>query len=110
MRKLVSVLVCIIVMISLTACEGMSISNKRYEELTKMIADPEVISNQAEWQKAIKEHASIEDVVVKEGETLPVDGIILNGKIDQTKINEIANYSINTVMEWDNDTQNIDNN
>ena len=38
---------------------------KRYEELTKMIADPELISNQTEWQKAIKEHASIEDVVVK---------------------------------------------
>ena len=38
---------------------------KRYEELTKMIADPEVISNQSEWQKAIKEHASIEDIVAK---------------------------------------------
>ena len=38
---------------------------RRYEELTKMIADPEVISNQAEWQKAIKEHAAIEDVVAK---------------------------------------------
>ena len=38
---------------------------KRYEELTKMIADPELISNQSEWQKAIKEHASIEDVVAK---------------------------------------------
>jgi len=38
---------------------------KRYDELTKMIADPEVISNQSEWQKAIKEHASIEDIVVK---------------------------------------------
>ena len=38
---------------------------KRYEELTKMIADPEVISNQAEWQKAIKEHAAIEEVVAK---------------------------------------------
>ena len=38
---------------------------KRYEELTKMIADPKLISNQTEWQKAIKEHASIEDVVVK---------------------------------------------
>ena len=37
---------------------------KRYEELTKMIADPEVISNQAEWQKAIKEHSSIEDIVM----------------------------------------------
>ena len=38
---------------------------KRYEELTIMIADPEVISNQAEWQKAIKEHAAIEEVVAK---------------------------------------------
>ncbi len=38
---------------------------KRYEELTKMIADPEIIANQSEWQKAIKEHASIEDVVAK---------------------------------------------
>ena len=38
---------------------------KRYDELTKMIADPEVISNHAEWQKLMKEHASIEDVVLK---------------------------------------------
>ena len=38
---------------------------KRYDELTKMISDPEVISNQAEWQKLMKEHASIEDVVLK---------------------------------------------
>ena len=38
---------------------------KRYEELTKMIADPEVISNQVEWQKAIKEHSAIEEVVAK---------------------------------------------
>lgn len=37
----------------------------RYEELTKLIADPEVIANQAEWQKLMKEHASIEDVVLK---------------------------------------------
>ena len=38
---------------------------KRYEELTKMISDPEIISNQTEWQKLMKEHASIEDVVLK---------------------------------------------
>ena len=38
---------------------------KRYEELTKLISDPEVISNQAEWQKLMKEHASIEEVVLK---------------------------------------------
>ena len=38
---------------------------KRYEELTKLISDPEVISNHEEWQKLMKEHASIEDIVVK---------------------------------------------
>ena len=37
----------------------------RYEELTKLIADPEVIANQAEWRKLMKELASIEDVVLK---------------------------------------------
>ena len=35
----------------------------RYEELTKLISDPEIIANQAEWQKLIKEHSSIEEVV-----------------------------------------------
>ena len=38
---------------------------KRYEELNKLISDPEVISNQSEWQKLMKEHGSIEDVVIK---------------------------------------------
>ena len=38
---------------------------KRYDELTKLISDPEVIANQSEWQKLMKEHASIEDVVLK---------------------------------------------
>ena len=38
---------------------------KRYEELTRMISDPEVIANHTEWQKLMKEHSSIEDVVLK---------------------------------------------
>ena len=37
----------------------------RYEELTKAISDPEVIANQTEWQKLIKEHSSIEEIVLK---------------------------------------------
>ncbi len=45
--------------------EKLEAVEKRYEELTKMISDPEVISNQAEWQKLMKEHAGIEDVVLK---------------------------------------------
>ena len=45
--------------------EKLEAVEKRYEELTKIISDPEVIANQSEWQKAIKEHAAIEDVVIK---------------------------------------------
>ncbi len=45
--------------------EKLEAVEKRYEELTKLIADPEVIANQAEWQKLMKEHASIEDIVLK---------------------------------------------
>lgn len=45
--------------------EKLEAVEKRYEELTKIISDPNVIANQSEWQKAMKEHASIEDVVMK---------------------------------------------
>ena len=45
--------------------EKLEAVEERYDELTKLIADPEVISNQAEWQKLMKEHASIEDIVQK---------------------------------------------
>ncbi len=45
--------------------EKLELVEKRYEELTKLISDPEVISNQTDWQKYMKEHASIEDIVVK---------------------------------------------
>ena len=38
---------------------------KRFEELNKKISDPEVISNTSEWQKLMKEHAAIIDVVEK---------------------------------------------
>ncbi len=45
--------------------EKLEAVESRYDELTKMIADPEVISNQAEWQKLMKEHANMEEIVVK---------------------------------------------
>ena len=38
---------------------------KRYEELNKLISDPEVISRQNEWKAYMKEHSSIEDIVIK---------------------------------------------
>ena len=45
--------------------EKLEAVEKRYEELTKIISDPEVIANQTEWQKAMKEHASREEIVLK---------------------------------------------
>ena len=38
---------------------------KRYEELNAKISDPEVIANQNEWKKLMKEHADIEEIVEK---------------------------------------------
>ncbi|MCL2859962.1 MAG: peptide chain release factor 1 [Oscillospiraceae bacterium] len=38
---------------------------KRYDELTEKISSPDIIANQAEWQKYVKEHAEIEEIVQK---------------------------------------------
>ena len=38
---------------------------KRYEELNTQISDPAVIANQGEWKKLMKEHADMEEVVLK---------------------------------------------
>ena len=45
--------------------EKLEAVEKRYDELTKMISDPEVINNHTEWEKLMKEHASIEEIVLK---------------------------------------------
>ncbi|MFZ5752969.1 MAG: peptide chain release factor 1 [Bacillota bacterium] len=36
---------------------------ERYEELSRLLSDPEVISNQSEWQKHAKAHAALTEVV-----------------------------------------------
>ncbi len=45
--------------------EKLEVVEKRYDELTSLISDPEVISNQEQWKKYMKEHNSLEDVVMK---------------------------------------------
>lgn len=37
---------------------------EKYDQLTEKIADPEVIADQANWQKYMKAHADLEDVVM----------------------------------------------
>ncbi len=45
--------------------EKLDILEARYEELALVIADPEVINRQEEWQALVKEHASLEEVVTR---------------------------------------------
>ena len=45
--------------------EKLELVEKRYDELTSQISDPAVIANNNEWRKLVKEHSSMEDVVIK---------------------------------------------
>ena len=38
---------------------------KRYEDLTEKISDPEVIAQNKEWQKMMKEHSDLTPIVEK---------------------------------------------
>lgn len=38
---------------------------ERYDELTNLISDPEMVSRQEEWKKLMKEHADLEEIVSK---------------------------------------------
>lgn len=38
---------------------------ERYEDLSHKISDPDIISNQSEWKKLVREHANIEPIVNK---------------------------------------------
>ncbi len=44
--------------------EKLAALSQKYDELTKLISDPEIIANQSEWQKYRKAHADLEDVVM----------------------------------------------
>lgn len=45
--------------------EKLKVIAENFEELTKKIADPEVIKDTNEWQKLVKEHAALQDIIEK---------------------------------------------
>ncbi len=45
--------------------EKLDFLEQKHQELVKKIADPEVIANNKEWQKLMREHAEIEPIVEK---------------------------------------------
>jgi len=45
--------------------EKLQVIEEKYLELEKKIADPEIISNNQEWQKLMKEHSNLQPIVEK---------------------------------------------
>ena len=65
---------------------------KRYEELNGLISDPNVISNQNEWKKLMKEHSDIEDIVIKYREYKKVQQAMEDAKemLNDPELKELA--------------------
>lgn len=74
---------------------------KRYDDLTKKISDPEVIANQTEWQKYMKEHAEIQDVVEKYREYKKVKQQLEDAKfmLDDPELRELAQIELDEAKE-----------
>lgn len=69
---------------------------KRYEEITKKISDPEIIAKQAQWQPLMKEHAEIEPVVLKYKEYKKTNQAIIEAKemLNDPEMKELAEMEL----------------
>ena len=74
---------------------------KRYEELNNLISDPEVISNQNEWKKLMKEHSDIEDIVIKYREYKTVSKNLEEAKemLNDPELKELAEMEMEEAKE-----------
>lgn len=74
---------------------------KRYEELNAKISDPEVIADQAEWKKLMKEHADIADIVEKYREYKNVQKTIedLKEMLEDKDMRELAQVELEDCKE-----------
>ena len=74
---------------------------KRFEEVSKKISDPEVIARQSEWQKLMKEHAAMVDVVEKYREYKKANKDIEQAKemLNDKELKELAEMEIEEIKE-----------
>ena len=74
---------------------------KRYEELNKKISDPEVISNQNEWKKLMKEHADITPIVEKYREYKKAQNseMELKEMLNDKEMHDLAQEELNELKE-----------
>jgi peptide chain release factor 1 len=69
---------------------------KRYDDLNQKIADPEIISRNSEWTAYMKEHAEIEDVVLKYKEYKKIKQAIADAEqmLSDPEMKELAELEI----------------
>ena len=74
---------------------------KRYEELNKKIADPEVISNQNEWKKLMKEHSDITPIVEKyrEYKNAQATEAELKEMLNDKEMHDLAQEELNALRD-----------
>ena len=74
---------------------------KRYEELNKLISDPEMIAKQSEWQKLMKEHSEIQEVVEKYREYKRVNQALEEAKemLSDKDLKELAEIQMEEAKE-----------
>lgn len=74
---------------------------KKYEELTKKIADPEIIARTSEWTAYMKEHAEIEEVVLKYKEYKKVKENLAEAEemLKDSEMKELAEEEIKNAKE-----------
>ena len=72
---------------------------KRFEEISKKISDPEVIARQSEWQKLMKEHAAMVDVVEKYREYKKANKDLEQAKemLNDKELKELAEVEIEEI-------------
>ena len=81
--------------------EKLEAVEKRYEEVSKKISDPEVIARQSEWQKLMKEHAAMVDVVEKYREYKKANADLEQAKemLSDNELKELAEIEILEIKE-----------
>ncbi len=74
---------------------------KRYDELTEKISNPEIIAQQNEWKKLMKEHAGLEAVVTKYREYKKLKNNLeeAKGMLDDKELRELAEAEIEETKE-----------
>ena len=74
---------------------------KRYEDLTVKISDPEVIAQNKEWQKMMKEHAELTPIVEKYREYKKVEQSIKDSEemLSDPDLKELAQEELKEAKE-----------